>query len=255
LTLLKENGTIADTADLCVSLGLTPAKVDAALKSLLVDEFVVLEVIERRKIELTAEGQGYVTDGTPEFQYASALVVGAETPKAEIEAKVGAQIAKIGFAKAMKNKWVKICGDAKDKVVRIAEALDDEDQTQLTKFTQQPSADDHDKKLLDAFKKRKLVNVVSHKSYTVTKGPKYEPTRSRLETQLTAEMLRTGEWKTAKFKKTNINAAGQVPMGGHLHPLLKVRAQFREILLSMGFNEMPTNRWVESSFWNFDSLF
>ena len=59
----------------------------------------------------------------------------------------------------------------------------------------------------------------------------------------------------AKFKKTNINAAGQVPMGGHLHPLLKVRAQFREILLSMGFNEMPTNRWVESSFWNFDSLF
>ena len=23
----------------------------------------------------------------------------------------------------------------------------------------------------------------------------------------------------------------------------------------MGFNEMPTNRWVESSFWNFDTLF
>ena len=40
-----------------------------------------------------------------------------------------------------------------------------------------------------------------------------------------------------------------------MHPLLKVRAQFREILLSMGFNEMPTNRWVESSFWNFDTLF
>ena len=23
----------------------------------------------------------------------------------------------------------------------------------------------------------------------------------------------------------------------------------------MGFNEMPTNKWVESSFWNFDTLF
>jgi phenylalanyl-tRNA synthetase alpha chain len=23
----------------------------------------------------------------------------------------------------------------------------------------------------------------------------------------------------------------------------------------MGFTEMPTNKWVESSFWNFDSLF
>ena len=41
--------------------------------------------------------------------------------------------------------------------------------------------------------------------------------------QLTAEMLRTGAWKTAKFKRTNIDAAGLVPQGGHLHPLLKVR--------------------------------
>jgi phenylalanyl-tRNA synthetase alpha chain len=40
-----------------------------------------------------------------------------------------------------------------------------------------------------------------------------------------------------------------------LHPLLKVRALFREILLEMGFNEMPTAKFVESSFWNFDTLF
>lgn len=25
--------------------------------------------------------------------------------------------------------------------------------------------------------------------------------------------------------------------------------------MEMGFQEMPTNKWVESSFWNFDSLF
>jgi phenylalanyl-tRNA synthetase alpha chain len=46
-----------------------------------------------------------------------------------------------------------------------------------------------------------------------------------------------------------------VPDGGHLHPLLKVRALFRDILLEMGFNEMPTSKFVESSFWNFDTLF
>ena len=28
-----------------------------------------------------------------------------------------------------------------------------------------------------------------------------------------------------------------------------------EILLEMNFQEMPTNSFVESSFWNFDSLF
>lgn len=42
---------------------------------------------------------------------------------------------------------------------------------------------------------------------------------------------------------------------GALHPLMKVRTQFRSVLLEMGFEEMPTNNFVESSFWNFDSLF
>jgi len=42
---------------------------------------------------------------------------------------------------------------------------------------------------------------------------------------------------------------------GYLHPLLKVRAEYRRIFLDMGFSEMPTNRFVENSFWNFDSLF
>lgn len=36
---------------------------------------------------------------------------------------------------------------------------------------------------------------------------------------------------------------------------MQVRSEFRKILMFMGFEEMPTNRWVESSFWNFDSLF
>ncbi|CAN0571499.1 unnamed protein product, partial [Ectocarpus sp. 12 AP-2014] len=36
---------------------------------------------------------------------------------------------------------------------------------------------------------------------------------------------------------------------------MQVRTEFRKILMFMGFEEMPTNRWVESSFWNFDSLF
>jgi phenylalanyl-tRNA synthetase alpha chain len=40
-----------------------------------------------------------------------------------------------------------------------------------------------------------------------------------------------------------------------LHPILKVRHEFRNIFLELGFEEMPTNNFVESSFWNFDALF
>ena len=108
-------------------------------------------------------------------------------------------------------------------------------------------------------KKRKQITVQSNKSYKVTKGQNYAPKKEKLSTSLTAEMLRTGSYKPlekeSKFKKPNIKAAGQMIQGGHLHPLLKVRAQFRQILSEMGFNEMPTNRFVESSFWNFDTLF
>merc|ERR1712032_1050518 len=39
------------------------------------------------------------------------------------------------------------------------------------------------------------------------------------------------------------------------HPLQKVKTEIRNVLLLMGFEEMCTNQWVESSFWNFDSLF
>ena len=45
-----------------------------------------------------------------------------------------------------------------------------------------PEVDSYDKKVIDLFKKRKLISVVSQKSYKVTKGPNYQPTRAKLET-------------------------------------------------------------------------
>ena len=60
--------------------------------------------------------------------------------------------------------------------------------------------------------------------------------------------------KLVKFQM-NFKTLGKPVNGGYMHPLLKVRSEFRKILLSMGFSEMPTNQYVESSFWNFDSLF
>ena len=74
-------------------------------------------------------------------------------------------------------------------------------------------------------------------------------------TDLTVEMLQNGSWRNASFKKYNFDAVGISPSGGALHPLMKVREEFRQIFLEMGFSEMPTSRFVESAFWNFDALF
>jgi len=68
-------------------------------------------------------------------------------------------------------------------------------------------------------------------------------------------MIVSGYWKTEKFKQYNLKTKGTPLTVGHLHPLLKVRSEMVSIFLSLGFEEMPTNNYVESSFWNFDALF
>ena len=42
-------------------------------------------------------------------------------------------------------------------------------------------------------------------------------------------------WKTKTFKDYNFDALGIQPSCGHLHPLMKVRTQFRQIFLEMGY--------------------
>lgn len=152
----------------------------------------------------------------------------------------------------MKQKWI-----AKDgaNYKRVAENIDDEDKTNLCKFVENNNADSHDKKLVDSYKKRKHLNIKAVKFYKVEKGANFALERAKLETELTAAMLRSGAYKDVTFKKYNFNAEGIAGTGGHLHPLMRVREQFKEIFLAMGFTEMDTSRYVESSFWNFDALF
>jgi phenylalanyl-tRNA synthetase alpha chain len=81
-------------------------------------------------------------------------------------------VAKIGFAKAMKNKWVRLESD-KVSVTRIAEIVIDDEKEQLSAFVTNNDLESHDKKVVDALKKRKLLNVITAKSYRVTKGSEF----------------------------------------------------------------------------------
>ena len=48
-----------------------------------------------------------------------------------------------------------------------------------------------------------------------------------------------GAWKELSFKTVNLRSMGVPVAGGSYHPLLKVRAEFRRILMEMGFEEVP----------------
>lgn len=110
-----------------------------------------------------------------------------------------------------------------------------------------------DKESINSLKARKLIVPQIWKGYSVKKGPNYAPERKKVATDLTRENLQN--WKELEFKEYNFKAKGAPVDAGHLHALLKVRKQFKDIFVQMGFEEMPTNNYVESSFWNFDALF
>ncbi|XP_033637091.1 phenylalanine--tRNA ligase alpha subunit-like [Asterias rubens] len=204
--------------------------------------------------ELTPEGTQMVESGSYE-----ALVYEAVPPEGGIlQAELMKKIpnAKIGFSKGMSAGWLEVNKTAEGgpRIMRKASSIVDKVQEQLKKVHKGDIESLTDKERSE-LKKRKLVQEVTVNTFLVMKGSEFSTSVNKLETDLTPEMLASGTWKDRKFKDYNFDALGVMPASGHLHPLLKVRAQFRQIFLEMGFSEMPTNNYIESSFWNFDALF
>ena len=163
--------------------------------------------------------------------------------------------ANIGYSKAMSQGWIFVDKTANPPLTkRKFNDIEDIVQIHLKQVHFEQSFNIPDT-LKQEYKKRKLIKEVTVKYYLLTKGPEFNTVLPKLETDLTADMLASGIWKMAKFKEYNLNALGAPPEHGCLHPLLKVRTEFRQIFLEMGFSEMPTNNYVENSFWNFDTLF
>ena len=108
------------------------------------------------------------------------------------------------------------------------------DQAQINLETIEKTGTHPDANIIKDLKKRKQILSQKSTSFKVTKGPNFSLTVKKEETDITAEMLASGSWKTSSFKKYNFQAAGQPPSPGHLHPLLKVRDEFRQIFFELG---------------------
>ena len=73
------------------------------------------------------------------------------------------------------------------------------------------------------------------KSYKIRPGPSFTTSVKKQDTELTPEMIHSGSWKDKTFKPYDLEALGAHIVRGHLHPLLKVRSQIRQIYLEMGY--------------------
>ena len=222
------------------------------MNSLIAESYLLASNVETDYIKLTPEGEKYYQQGfSPEIQFINAIPLDSKYEQPKLVAILGADLEKKAFGICMKKGWIsKIDGSKEFKRV-IPDPIMDECYQQLQSVQQNTATPD----IIKALSTRKLVETGKKKSYKVTAGPAWNLVRRKIAAELTKEMLDNKEWETEKFKEYNFETAGKEVGGGHLHALMRVRTEFRQILLEMGFQEMPTNRYVESSFWNFDALF
>ncbi|PNI51157.1 FARSA isoform 3 [Pan troglodytes] len=211
-----------DSAELAAELGMEHQAVVGAVKSLqALGEVIEAELRSTKRWELTAEGEEIAREGSHE-----ARVFRSIPPEGLAQSELmRLPSGKVGFSKAMSNKWIRVDKSAADgpRVFRVVDSMEDEVQRRL-QLVRGGQAEKLGEKERSELRKRKLLAEV-------------------------------GSWRDRPFKPYNFLAHGVLPDSGHLHPLLKVRSQFRQIFLEMGFTEMPTDNFIESSFWNFDALF
>lgn len=261
LSTLATNTIIEDTRRLSLpsELGVPNSQeaqlaLQGALNSLQSKDMISYTINEQIVHVLTDEGSQIAQEGSHEARVWSAAPLRGEAPPlrlVDLKARVGDDAFKVGQGRAFKNGWI---GKEGDGIVKLVKNIHDTTQIELQEIQATGTLKSGDKALSE-IRKRKLATQRKFLWFTVQKGPNFRSEIEKLETDLTAEMLTSGSWKTATYKRYNFDAEGTPTNGGALHPLLKVREEFRNIFFEMGFAEMPTSNYVESGFWNFDALF
>ncbi|ADM11922.1 phenylalanyl-tRNA synthetase subunit beta [Encephalitozoon intestinalis ATCC 50506] len=189
---------------------------------------------------LTSEGEKIEKNGSQEYLlFQSIGEDGISTDKLS-----GHEVGKMN---AFKNKWIRKEGD---KIFRNREDVEDMVRNMVLSMKKGTASAEE----IELLRKRKLVAVKKNITFIVTKGPMFFDSTS-YAAELTSEMILDGTYKNLSFKHYNFNTTGNIPRCGSIHPLMKIKEDFKRIFIELGFSEMSTNQYVESSFWNFDALF
>ncbi|KAJ6368666.1 hypothetical protein OIU78_001109 [Salix suchowensis] len=237
---LENHDEISDSGQFATDSGLDHNDVVNVIKSLHGFRYIDAQDIKKETLVLTEEGKKYAEKGSPEVQLFLAVPQEGSISKEELQKLLDPAVYKIGCSQAAKNKWVQMGNQISRKVQHVEDRV--KDLLLQIQDGQELGKDDN-----NSLKARKLT--------AVKRGPEYAPRRRRTATDLTREHLQGGDWRNIEFKEYNFSAKGPPPESGHLHPLNKVKERIKNIFRLMNFEEMPTNRYVESSFWNFDALF
>ncbi|AFV24291.1 phenylalanyl-tRNA synthetase subunit alpha [Methanolobus psychrophilus R15] len=208
--------------------------------------------------ELTDEGQKYASEGLPERKVIDAI--SEPIPMQELKQRFSPDVAGIATGWLRRKGWANIENGV---VVPTGNAGKGEDEHVLERFEGQARTIEElgtNTGIVAELLKRKLVTKKEdkHRSVSITaEGLEVAASGIVIEeeiAQITSEMLKSGQWKDMKFRPYNIHTQPRAIYGAKSHPYQRLIDQMRRIFLDMGFTEIK-GEVVQSSFWNFDSLF
>jgi phenylalanyl-tRNA synthetase alpha chain len=265
LALQKQNGK-APVTKIIETSGLAHAAVMRAALTLAEKKLVIVHEQKQKVAELTPEGRQHAQYGLPERRLINALIElgGEATVKEAVQkAQLDKPFVPIALGWLHRKGWAKL--EQKNRLQTNKKAIPQDADEKLLSTVIEGSliVEQLDKDLRDAvsvLKGRKLLEI-SEKTVreleltetgwqTVKKGLEVAAEVS----QLTSELIISGNWRETKLRKFDVTIAGPEYYPAKMHPLQQVIQRAREIFLEMGFTEIR-GPLVETAFWNFDALF
>jgi phenylalanyl-tRNA synthetase alpha chain len=242
----------ATTESIASETGLSEDSINKAGLWLKLKGMIEYDDRSEAEISLTEEGRLYAKKGLPEKNL---LKIAAKTHSIE-ELKKQLPELSIALAWAKRKGWIDI-DRGKIKVTKDGEsALSKKLEIEKTLDSGKAS----DPVSIEELKGRKLITVTENKTKTfaITElGRKALPQLSSAPDelgQLTTNDLKTGSWRKKAFRQYDLNTPVPKISAAKIHPYVQFMNLTRRKLIGLGFKEVK-GPYVETEFWNSDSLF
>ena len=269
--LLKELEANPDATpeEIADNAGMDIKSVMSAAGSLASKNIIEVDKEVQETYSLTEDGIHYANQGLPERKILDVLAEKRQIRMKDLASETGIdkKEANIALGWLRRKDWAQI-----DKGVlnitdfgkEFADKLDNDEEVLNYLKANADGVKLFTDDLRDGFKKltsrKNILNIKKETSHSFKILPKGEEilkhgfTIQEQATQLTHQQLKDGEWKSLQYRPYDINAEAPTVFAGKKHPLRVITDEIREIFLNMGFSE-DKGSYVESAFWNFDSLF
>ena len=262
-------GKSSAVEDIVKNSGMEEVEVVRAIRWLSDKKLCELTELEEEVVDLEANGHAYRKEGLPERRFLEALEKGSmDLGSLSVSARITREEASVSIGVLKRKDWIKII-KGKDVAFEITgkgrrkleEGFGEEEFLKGNFPVKSGDLTAEQKGMAEDLKKRKaIVKTFLKKTLTASLTPEGRAAagsgqlKEKVVDRLTAEMIKSGGWKSANLREYNIQAKVPRMFFGKKQPYRRFLEDVRNKLVAMGFTEMD-GPIVESEFWNMDALF